>query len=248
MKQLRTTFFITSIFLCLSWTTQAQDEENSIETDTTQLRYGLRIGADISKLVRTTLEDDYSGFEINADYRLTRDWYIAAEIGSEEKTTSNDFLSITADGSYIKIGADYNMYDNWLGTENMIFAGFRLGTSTFSQTRNSYTVFTTNQYWQPQFTNTESFTTSGLTAVWIEVMFGIKAEVLNNLYVGVNVQLKGMITQDQPVNYENLHVPGFNKTFDSGFIGVGYAYNISYFIPIIKKAPKAKKEKVETPK
>jgi len=239
MNLRHTTFFITSLFLCFGWSSQAQEETIS---DSTQLRYGLRIGTDLSKLVRTYLDDDYKGFEINADYRLTESWYLAGEIGTEEKTTSNDFLSATAKGNYFKAGVDYNMYDNWYGLENMIYSGFRIGASTFSQTRNSYTVYNTNQFWQPQFSSIEPFETNGLTAIWFEIMIGIKAEVLNNLYIGVNAQLKGMITQDKPVNFENLYVPGFYKTYDSGRIGVGYGYNISYFIPIFKKDKKKKKE------
>jgi hypothetical protein len=49
------------------------------------------------------------------------------------------------------------------------------------------------------------------------------------------VQLKGMITNDEPENFANLWVPGFNKIYDSGRIGVGFGYNISYLIPIYKK-------------
>lgn len=233
MKQQRTITFIISLFWCFSYSLQAQDTE--IKKDTIKLRYGLRLGTDASKLIRTAFDDEYSGFEINADYRLTKNWFIAGEIGTEEKTTSNDYLSVTAGGSYFKAGFDYNMYDNWYGLDNMIFAGFRLGASTFSQTRNNYTVYNTNQYWQPQFSSTESEKASGLSAIWFEFLIGIKAEILHNLYIGVNAQLKGMITQDQPVNYENLYVPGFYKTFDSGRIGVGYAYNVSYLIPIFKK-------------
>ena len=55
-----------------------------------------------------------------------------------------------------------------------------------------------------------------------------------------------MITQDQPVGFENLFVPGFNKTFDSGRIGVGYGYSVSYLIPLFKKnKSKAVKKKDE---
>ena len=51
----------------------------------------------------------------------------------------------------------------------------------------------------------------------------------------MNVQLKGRITDTKPSNYENLYIPGFNRTFDSGTFGVGFGYNISYLIPIFKK-------------
>ena len=43
-------------------------------------------GPDLSKLARTFLETDYSGFEINGDYRLTERVYLAGAFGSEERT------------------------------------------------------------------------------------------------------------------------------------------------------------------
>lgn len=244
MNQRHTISFIISLFLCYSFSLQAQEETLTVKKDTIKLSYGLRVGTDISKLVRTALDDDYSGFELNGDYRLTKNWFLAGELGTEEKTTSNDYLSVTAKGSYFKAGVDYNMHDNWGSLDNMIYTGFRIGASTFSQTRNNYTIYNTDQYWQPQFSSTEKEEFSGLSAIWFEMIIGIKAEVLNNLYVGVNAQLKGMITQDQPVNFENLFVPGFNKTFDSGRIGVGYGYSVSYMIPLFKKNKNSiKKEK-----
>lgn len=198
-------------------------------------KYGLRIGGDLGKLVRTVLDNDYKGFEIMADFRLTKRWFIAGEIGTEERTLSNDYLNSTASGTYFKAGADYNSYTNWFGMHNMIYGGLRFGASTFSQTRNSFAVYSQNHYWTPQFSSNEELKFSGLTALWVELIIGIKAEVLPNLFVGLNAQLKSMISQDQPENFENLYVPGFNRTFDSGDFGVGYGYNISYLIPFFKK-------------
>ena len=66
-------------------------------------------------------------------------------------------------------------------------------------------------------------------------MIGIKAEVINNVYVGLNAQLKISISDDTPENFENIYIPGFNKTYDSSGIGVGFGYNISYLIPLYKK-------------
>ncbi|WP_299885788.1 DUF6048 family protein [uncultured Lacinutrix sp.] len=231
------TYYISSIFSLLLCCTSISAQEDTTVTDSTKTKqkYGIRIGVDASKLLRSFIDDDYQGFELNGDYRLTKNLYLAAEIGNEEKTTTNDFLNVTAKGSYLKAGVDYNLYDNWLGMENMIYSGFRVGTSTFSQTLNNFSVYAQDQFWQPQFSSNEIIETKGLSSVWIELQMGIKAEVLNNLFLGLNFQLKGNISQDQPVNYENLYIPGFNKTFDSGRIGVGYGYTISYLIPIFKK-------------
>ncbi|WP_452221313.1 DUF6048 family protein [Lacinutrix salivirga] len=238
MKQLHIITYSTSLLfaLCFCFGLQAQDT-NEVVKDSINIeqKYGLRLGLDLSKLVRSFIEEDYKAFEINGDYRVTENWYIAGELGTEEKIVDNEYIKTTTKGSYLKAGLDYNMYTNWLDMENMIYSGFRVGTSSFSQTLNNYSVYSQNQYWQPQFTanNNEEF--KGLTAIWIELQLGIKAEVLNNLFIGANVQLKGMISQDQPAGFENLYVPGFNRTYDSGRFGVGYAYNISYLIPIFKK-------------
>ncbi|MDO6759271.1 DUF6048 family protein [Tamlana sp. 2_MG-2023] len=200
-----------------------------------KLKYGLRVGADFSKLLRSALDDDYQGFEINGDFRLSKHLYAAAEIGTEEKNTITDYMDISTTGAYLKAGVDYNMYDNWLDMDNMIFAGFRVGGSAFSHDLNEATIYTTNQYWTPQLTLTDKLEFNDLTAFWAEVQLGIKAEVLKNLYMGLNVQLRFLVTDTDPGNFENVYIPGFGKTYDSNGIGAGYGYTIAYRIPLFSK-------------
>ena len=219
---------------------QNQEKPETILNDTiiVKQKYGLRLGGDIGKLVRSFIDDDYKGFEILADYRLTQKLYLAGELGTEERSARNDYLDVTATGSYVKAGIDYNLYRNWLDMENLIYTGLRVGVSAFSQKLNSYTVYTTDQYYDTPFTSSDLQEYKGLSAIWVEFIIGVKAEVVTNLFVGVNVQVKGMITEDQPTNFENLYIPGFNRTFDSGGFGFGFGYNMSYLIPIFKKNKK----------
>lgn len=240
MKQLHTLIFSISCVLLITTSAVAQVEATT-ETQTQEQdsvkfteRYGLRIGGDLSKLVRSFLKDNYSGFEVNADYRLTKRLYVAGEIGFEEKTTENEVLNSTAKGGYFKGGIDYNMYQNWFGMENMIYSGFRVGASSFTQTINSFTTYNTNQFWE-QFSSDEEIEFDGLNAIWAEIIIGIKAEVFQNLYIGLNVQLKGLVSETEPDNFENLYIPGFDRTYDSGRFGIGFGYNISYLIPLYKK-------------
>ncbi len=230
--------YITSLILVMLTTVSAySQEDNTTENDsiTYQQKYGLRLGVDLSKVVMTLIDEDYTGFEINGDYRIKKNLYIAAEIGTEEKTTTTDYLNITAQGSYLKAGIDYNMYKNWFGMENMIYSGFRGGFSTFKQTLNSYTIYDTNNQTWGQTINTDATEYDGLNAIWAELILGMKVEVLNNLYIGANVQLKGRISETEPDNLENLYIPGFGRTYDSGSFGIGFGYNISYLIPLYKK-------------
>ena len=66
-------YSISTFFLMLVCTiTLAQNDTIPEDSITYVEKYGLRLGGDVSKLVRTFIDDDYSGFEINGDYRLTK--------------------------------------------------------------------------------------------------------------------------------------------------------------------------------
>jgi len=238
--------FISSCLFFFSCVLNAQDTfdgDKQADTLIFKQKYGLRLGADLGKIARTFIDDDYTGFEVTGDYRLTKKIYLAGELGTEERTITTDFLDVTATGSYFKAGIDFNSYQNWLDMQNMIYFGFRAGVSTFNQTINNYTVYNTNQYWQTQFSTEEAIETDGLTAIWAEIIVGIKAELFSNLFLGLNVQLKRLVSENEPEGFENLYIPGFNRTFDSGRFGIGFGYNLSYLIPIIKKDKKVAVEK-----
>lgn len=205
-------------------------------------RYGVRLGVDLFKLSRSFYEKDYRGLELTGDYRLTKKYYLAAEIGNENKTVDEEQLNFTTKGSFVRIGFDYNAYENWLDMENQIYVGLRYGFSNFSQTLNSYTIYNPNPYFgQPvEVVSGDKF--NGLTAHWAELVAGVKAEVFNNLYLGFSFRLNRMLSQKQPNNFENLYIPGFHRTYNGDF-GVGFNYSISYFIPIYQAATKSKKKK-----
>uniref|UniRef100_UPI00404AB65A DUF6048 family protein n=1 Tax=Gelidibacter sp. TaxID=2018083 RepID=UPI00404AB65A len=247
MKMQLTSLYIINLLVLMLFSSVSFSQEETLEVTETSKdsivgssKYGLRLGGDLSKLVRSFIDDDYTGFEINADYRLTKRLYIAGELGTEERTLDTDYLNTTTKGSYFKAGVDYNLYKNWLNMENLIYSGFRVGASTFSQTRNSYTVYNSDQYWDNPVTITEAEEFDGLTAIWVELILGMKAEVLPNLFLGANVQFKILASETEPNNFENLYIPGYNRTFDSGRFGIGFGYNISYLIPFIRKQKRLK--------
>lgn len=233
MKQTPIYLFIISISL---WLLPSELFSQEVESDTIvyKEKYGLRVGLDLSKPLRTVLQDDYSGFEIIGDYRVYKNYYAAAEIGNESIGYKEDNLSVTSKGSYIKIGADYNAYTNWQDMQNSIFVGLRYGFATFSQELEEYTIYSRNQYFEPDVRQLNS-EASGLTANWIELMVGIKVELFSNLFLSANVQLKRRLFENAPNNFANLTIPGFNRTYDGSDFGVGYGYSLSYLIPLYKK-------------
>jgi len=204
-------------------------------------RYGLRVGVDLHRLSKSFYEKDYRGLEIVGDYRLTRRFYLAGELGNEEKTVDDDRLNFTTKGTYFKAGFDFNSFENWLDMENMIYVGMRYGISSFSHTVNSYKIYDpTNYYGENTVISGAKY--NGLTANWIEIIGGVKAELFSNLYLGFSLRLNYLVSNKKPDGFDNLYIPGFNRTYEGKF-GAGVNYTLSYFIPIYKKKKVAKENK-----
>lgn len=184
--------------------------------------------------MRSVLEDGYQGFELLADFRIQDRFYLAAELGNEKKEYLKPNINALTKGSYFKVGLNYNAYLNWAGMTNEIFTGLRYGFSIFSQELKGYEIYSTNQSFPPTFV-TQNIEYSGLTAHWVEFILGVKTEVLNNVYLSLNLQLKRKLSEVVPENFDNLYIPGFNRTYDFSQWGVGYGYNLTYLLPLIKK-------------
>lgn len=197
-------------------------------------RYGLIVGVDIYKATRSLYDSDYKGIAFVGDYRLTKKYYLYGEVGNENITVDDSQLNTTTKGSYAKVGFNYNAYTNWLDMENMITLGVRYGFSAFSEQLNSYDIYNPNPYFGQAPTVTSGEIHNGLTASWAEVAAGVNVKVFNNVYVGFSLQLKVLVTNVEPANFENLYIPGFNRTYDGNF-GAGFSYTVSYFVPIYKK-------------
>ncbi len=216
------------LFLVLSFQVTAQDTISKVPQ-----RYGLRLGIDLHRLSKSLYDKEYTGLEFTGDYRLTKKYYIAGELGNENRTIDDDRFNFTTKGSYFKVGFDYNAFENWLDMENMIFVGMRYGVSSFNHQLNSYTIFDTSNYYG-QNTQLSDRTFNGLSAQWVELLGGVKAELLDNLYLGFSLKINYLVNEKKPENFDNLYIPGFNKTYDGKF-GAGFNYSLSYFIPIYKK-------------
>ncbi|WP_417444856.1 DUF6048 family protein [Joostella sp.] len=256
-------YIFSSLFLLFTFFGFSQEETKAIDSVVTdsiapiekivndsisyKQRYGLRVGIDLSKPIRSLIDDDYRGLELVADFRVSHNFYVAAELGNEEKTTQEDNFNFTTNGSYVKIGFDWNTYENWYGMENIINIGIRFGLSTFDQTLNEYQVYNPNQFWGETaagITGEDMLGTySGLNAQWTEVVFGLKVELFRNLYLSGSVRLNFLINETEASQFPNLFIPGFNKVTDGSRFGVGYNYTLSYLIPIFKSDKPKKKEK-----
>ena len=132
------------------------------------------------------------------------------------------------------MGVNFKM-NNDIRTQNIVYSGFNLGFSQFDQRINSYTIYNTNSiYWGESIID-EPINLNDLNALWVELVFGLKTEILNNLFLGFELQLKSVLKQRVRQDVTNLYIPGFNRTYDSSNLGAGFSYSISYLIPVVRK-------------
>ncbi|WP_019039353.1 DUF6048 family protein [Psychroflexus tropicus] len=197
-------------------------------------KYGLTVSLDLSRIGQSFWGDDYQGIEIAADYRYSENLYIAGELGNEVSTYNEENLVNETDGSYIKLGVNYNIYDNWIGMTNLIYVGFRYGFATYSQNLQNYTIYTRDDFFEPDVRTVDQ-TFGNLTASWLELQAGIRVNIFGNFYMGAHVQLKNLVSSTDIPNFDNLYVPGFRRTYDNSSIGAGWGYSISYLIPVYSK-------------
>ena len=230
MNKIRTfLFFISVLLLGIPTETRAQNDSIVYKE-----RYGLSLGVDLFKVTRTIIDDNYTGFEINGDYRIKDFIHLAAELGTEDYRFDETNLVVNSTGSYIKLGANYNFYKNWIGMQNLMYGGFRVGLSSFSHNLEEFSFYTPDNTFepQPQLVDRDF---NNLAALWTEFQFGIRVEVFKNVYLGTHIQLKFLVSETDLQNFDNIYIPGFNITNDFNGFGFGWGYSVRYLIPFKTK-------------
>lgn len=236
--------------LCPIWLGAQQNGDAPADSLLRSEEYGIRLGVDLSRPLITFLDDAYQGFEVVGDYRLTHHWYLAAEMGNESRDVTEELGNLndvnvvsiydfTSAGSYLKVGADYNTYQNWYGMNNSIIVGARYAFSTFTTDLNSFRYFDSNRYWSPdgfQPGTDLPRELSGLNASWLEALIGIKTELFANIYLGASLRIGMLISRKESELMPHIWIPGFNRVNDTSSFGVGFNYSLSYLLPLYRKA------------
>lgn len=215
-------------FSALSQETKIKDSVKDVYKD----RYGIRLGIDIFQPTYSLFDENKKGLEIVGDYRVAKIFYAAAELGYNDVTTFEDYYNFTTNGSYIKLGADVNVYKNWIGMENIILVGLRYGFSIFDQTLNGGII--NADPFLPEEELPDPVTYSGLNASWFSLVLGIKVEVLHNVFLGFSFSGNSLISSKDPEKFKNLFIPGFNRVYVNNN-GFSFNYTVSYLIPFYKK-------------
>ena len=239
MKKKQIYIFIISIWLSTNMLlsqTELSSNDSLIEKDKWLTINKLRLGADLFKPIKSSSEGDNLNYEIVGDLQVTENLYLAGEYGSIDRVIEDENINFNSSGNFLRIGFNYNLFNNWVGMDNSIYLGLRYATSNFSNTILDYTVRNQDSYFS-NLVDSEYQTNeySNLSGNWIEIVAGLKVETFKNVYLGLSLRLNKLLSDSKPENFDNLFIPGFNKVTDDNTFGSGFNYTLTYSIPLRKK-------------
>jgi len=131
---LKISYTILFIFLISACFGQQPVKKDSVKRDTVKNRYlptGFRLGVDALALVKSSTQNNFSGWEVNADVDFHR-YFLAFDYGTWARTFLDDSSTYRNDGKYWRVGVDVNFLKKD-PDRNMFFIGMRYGRATFSE-------------------------------------------------------------------------------------------------------------------
>jgi hypothetical protein len=203
-------------------------------------KYGFRIGFDLSRIPVHYLNPYRTDLEIQTDLRVDSDLYVAFDGGWNKTHLENKpVFEYNSNGYFVKAGVDYNLLKRkYPGEANMLYVGFRYGIARMRRNIPEYQI--SDPYWG----NVDGhFSSKTLLPQWGELIVGLKAEVLNNLFLGWSLHLRILTTQNIDKQVRPYLIPGFGKATKNSVFDVNYS--ISYRIPLFHPKPKKKKPEPE---
>lgn len=201
-----------------------------VKTDSVRNKFlptGIRLGTDVIALIKSNIQDDFAGWEVNADVDFNR-YYLAMDYGSWQRNFSSDNSSYTNDGKYFRVGVDVNFLLKDVD-RNMFFIGLRYGHANFSE---QMSVISTDKVWG---TLTENYNNPQVSSRWTELTSGIRVKMYKWIWLGYTARFKfGLKTNGQQEMLSH-DVPGYGRTDKETFWG--FNYQIFFRIPFRPTPP-----------
>lgn len=190
---------------------------------------GIAVGIDLAPYIMHLFNNERFGFEANTRYTINRKWALVGELGYENIDLNTDYLEYKSNGSFVRAGFDYNVFQvEELGNNDNIILGIRYAAAIQDHSCPKYVI--KEGYWGDAEGSLGSATVG---SHWAEFVFGLRSEVLKNFYMGWTVRMKTLISVGTETKLEPYAIPGFGRRDNQ--TNLGFTYTLEYHIPFKKK-------------
>ncbi|MDE7116996.1 MAG: hypothetical protein K2O56_11310 [Muribaculaceae bacterium] len=176
---------------------------------------GWTLGVNFGDAIFMAAGQKHGSFDIWADVSLHNWFFPVVEAGvgfADNKPEENNYSYTTRPSFYAKVGMNYNfMYKS--DPAYQVFAGFRVGFSSFKYDVDNVTI--TDGYWD----QTQSFSMKGLkaSAVYGEILAGIKVKIVGNFSLGWNARWHMKFKVSSKSSSEPWFIPGYGASSPFSF-------------------------------
>ena len=181
---------------------------------------GIRLGTDLFSLIRTPVDDSFSGWEISADVGFYR-YYLTIETGQWQRDFNASDEVYDNNGYYSRVGVDVNFLKDD-PERNMLFLGARYGFSTFSENLR----ILSDDVWNA---GASSYSNMDTKASWAEVTGGLKVKIWKYFWLGYTARYKFALNTKETTNLKPNDVPGYGQTNKN--VTWGFNYQMLFMIP-----------------
>lgn len=194
----------------------------------------LGISFDLVGPIKTVFDKDYLNLEGQINFGSLRNFYPTVEYGMlkyNKKTTDNlkNNYNYASNGNYLRLGFDYNTFKkNLQGENNLVLFGLRYGMATLSHNADNIIIRDTIWGTTPQM----KFSQNDMKANWIEIVGGIKVELIKNLTLGWTMRLDFLINTNGMAGTKPFYIPGYGRGNKN--LTIWYTYTIGYNVNFTK--------------
>lgn len=198
------------------------------KSDTSYHRFNyIRVGVDVSKLLRSPLSKSFNTYEFQIDINYTKLTYLSLEFGGGNSIVENDNLKYNSNNYFGRIGIDKIFFGKeFLQDMDNAFVGIRYAMSSVKRDQATYTI--TDQNWG----NTSGIIpATNFLAHWFEITGGFRIELAKNVFAGWNIRAKTFIN---PKKFELLP-PSYVAGYGRGDKNTAVDYNLYLLYGIGKR-------------
>ncbi len=225
--------FVAALSSSLSW---AQTEEDVVEKISPKYLIrkdqGLALGIDLSPVIIRLIGNERTGLAFVGRYGLKDRLWAGAEAGYENIKYSNDNFKYKSNGTFIRLGLDYDIFNNIdFPTNDNIFIGFRYAYAW--QAHESPYFVIVDDYWGDY---SGSVGSSSVNSHSLDLLFGLRCEVIKNFYMGASFRCRILLASKYNDALEPYAIAGYG-VYD-GRVNMGFTYSVEYQIATNKKKKK----------
>lgn len=193
---------------------------------------GLSLGVDLSPVIMRFINEERTGLSFVGRYGVKNRWFAAAEVGYERIKYAKDNYDYKSDGTYIRVGMDYDIFNSEdYPTNDNIFVGLRYSYAWQSHESGRFTIV--DSYWGDY---SGSVGRTSVNSHVVDAVGGLRCEVLRNFYMGWTFRCRFLLASNHSDDLKPYAIAGYGN-YDNK-VALGFTYTLEYQIPFNKLGKK----------